>query len=188
MGHYDRNDIPVPAKGGDRFTLIYNRRDHMSTTYIVRDREQDDASIGEVMQYHSTRDPKGAYNVLSGGPGVKVDRGPYLTAHDAGMAIVAARETSAATKGEALHVDTTGLREIDRQILDFETAYPVWRDRGRKDTAIYDLFRIDSIRYSQMLQQLLDTPEAMKYAPQTVTRLLRLREQRHAARGGRWIA
>lgn len=68
------------------------------------------------------------------------------------------------------------LSEHDRQLLDFEARR--FRQAGRKEAAIRELFDLSAIRYYQRLNQLLDDPEALAYAPTLINRLRRLREKR----------
>lgn len=76
--------------------------------------------------------------------------------------------------------DTT-LTDRERELLAFERQR--WRHAGAKEAAIRDLFDLSPTRYYQLLDQLLDRPEALHAEPQLVLRLRRLREQRMAKRG-----
>lgn len=78
---------------------------------------------------------------------------------------------------------TTELTERERDILDFEALW--WRQPGAKEQEIRRRFDISATRYYQLVNALLDRPEALTYAPATVNRLRRLREARAAVRGGR---
>lgn len=78
----------------------------------------------------------------------------------------------------------TELTDRDRAILDFE-AGPHWRYAGAKEQEIRRQFDLSATRYYQLLNALLDRPEALTYAPMTVKRLRRLRSARAASRGGR---
>lgn len=64
------------------------------------------------------------------------------------------------------------LTDRDRAILDFETAW--WQQRGAKEDAIRAQFDLSPIRYTQLLNQLLDRPEALAYSPTVVNRLRRI--------------
>ncbi len=77
----------------------------------------------------------------------------------------------------------SGLSRRDREILDFERQW--WRYAGAKEQAIRDLFAVSSTRYYQLLNALLDRPEAMAYDPMLVKRLSRLRTARQRARSAR---
>ena len=67
-----------------------------------------------------------------------------------------------------------------RDILDFEAASA--RSSFRKDVVIRERFGLSPARYHQVLDRLLDRPEALEYDPMLVQRLRRLRESRRAKR------
>lgn len=73
--------------------------------------------------------------------------------------------------------------ERTRLILDFERRW--WRHAGAKEEAIAREFALTSARYYQLLNAAIDTPEALRYDPILVGRLLRARESRLAARASR---
>lgn len=75
------------------------------------------------------------------------------------------------------------MTDQDRAILDHEGAF--YRHRGAKEAAVRERFGLSSTEYHQRLNAMLDQPEAVAYAPATVHRLLRLREQRRVLRGRR---
>lgn len=66
-------------------------------------------------------------------------------------------------------------------MLDFEATW--WKFRGAKDQAIRDRFDVTAVRYYQLINALIDRPEARAARPMVVKRLRRIREQRRA-RGG----
>ena len=68
------------------------------------------------------------------------------------------------------------LSDRDRAMLAFERRW--WRYPGAKEQAIRDEFGMPATRYYQILNGLLDTPEAVAADPVTVGRLRRLREAR----------
>lgn len=72
------------------------------------------------------------------------------------------------------------LTERERDILTFERQW--WKYAGAKEAAIRDLFDLSGTRYYQVLNDLIDRPEAMMYDGQLVHRLRRMREQRRRAR------
>lgn len=76
-----------------------------------------------------------------------------------------------------------GLSERDIAILDFERTW--WRHAGSKERAIRERFAISPTRYYQLLNRLLDDPEAMRHDPMLVKRLRRLRASRSRARSHR---
>ena len=76
-----------------------------------------------------------------------------------------------------------GLSERDREILSFERQW--WRYAGAKEQAIRELFGMSATRYYQILNALIDCPEALGYDPMLVKRLRRLRTARQRARSAR---
>lgn len=83
------------------------------------------------------------------------------------------------------HVDTGAaeLSERDREILAFERQW--WKYAGSKEQAIKDLFDMSSTRYYQVLNSLIDNPNALAEDPMLVKRLGRLRAQRQRTRSAR---
>jgi hypothetical protein len=75
------------------------------------------------------------------------------------------------------------LPERDREILAFERQW--WRYAGAKEQAIRELFGMSANRYYQILNALIDHPDAMAYDPMLVKRLRRLRSARQRARSAR---
>ena len=75
------------------------------------------------------------------------------------------------------------LSERDRGILEFERQW--WKYAGAKEQAIRDLFDMSATRYYQILNGLIDTPEALAFDPMLVKRLRRLRATRQRARSAR---
>ena len=72
------------------------------------------------------------------------------------------------------------LKERDQAILDFERTW--WTQPGPKEIAIKERFELSPTRYYQVLNELLDSPEAMEYDPLVVRRLRRFRDRRRRAR------
>lgn len=70
--------------------------------------------------------------------------------------------------------------DTDRRILEFEHGW--WQLRGNKEHAVRDEFGMTAIRYAQVLNRILDDPEALKSDPILVNRLRRLRSQREEER------
>jgi hypothetical protein len=62
---------------------------------------------------------------------------------------------------------------VQKAILDFETQW--WLRMGDKDIAIRVRFGLEPTRYYELLDVLLDEPEAMMQAPATIVRYRRLR-------------
>jgi hypothetical protein len=79
-----------------------------------------------------------------------------------------------------------GLDERDLAILAFERQW--WRYAGAKEQAVREQFDLSPTRYYQVLNALIDRPEALVADPMLVKRLRRLRtarrEQRSARRAG----
>ncbi|MCU1647509.1 MULTISPECIES: DUF3263 domain-containing protein [unclassified Nocardia] len=72
-------------------------------------------------------------------------------------------------------------REID--ILDFERKW--WKYAGAKEEAIRELFDLSPTRYYQVLNAVVDKPEALAADPMLVKRLRRLRASRQKTRAAR---
>jgi hypothetical protein len=79
--------------------------------------------------------------------------------------------------------DGDGLSERDIAVLDFERTW--WRHAGSKERAIRERFAVSPTRYYQLLNRLIDDPEAMRHDPMLVKRLRRLRASRSRARSHR---
>jgi hypothetical protein len=75
------------------------------------------------------------------------------------------------------------LGDRDQQILAFERQW--WKYAGAKEQAIRELFDMSATRYYQLLNQLIDSPEALAYDPMLVKRLRRMRAQRQRQRAAR---
>ena len=71
----------------------------------------------------------------------------------------------------------------DREILAFERQW--WKYAGAKEQAVRELFDMSATRYYQVLNALIDTPEALEADPMLVKRLRRLRASRQRARSAR---
>lgn len=68
----------------------------------------------------------------------------------------------------------------DIAIIDFERTW--WLEPGPKEQAIRERLVLSPARYYQLLNELIDRPEADEYDPLVVRRLRRLRERRRRAR------
>ena len=87
---------------------------------------------------------------------------------------------------EALHpIDGPheGLSHREREILAFERQW--WKYAGAKEQAIRELFDMSATRYYQVLNALVDRPEALAADPMLIKRLRRLRASRQRARAAR---
>lgn len=78
---------------------------------------------------------------------------------------------------------SAGLGERDQNILEFERQW--WKYAGAKEQAIRELFDMSSTRYYQIINTLIDTPEAMEFDPMLVKRLRRMRASRQKQRSAR---
>ncbi len=76
-----------------------------------------------------------------------------------------------------------GLSDRDRAVLDFERQW--WKHAGAKEEAIRELFELSATRYYQLLNALIDRPDALTHDPMLVKRLRRLRASRQRARSAR---
>ena len=74
----------------------------------------------------------------------------------------------------------SGLSDLELRILDFEKQW--WRFSGAKESSIKELFNMTPPAYYQLLNNLIDRPEALLQEPMLVKRLRRLREARTEAR------
>ena len=94
------------------------------------------------------------------------------------------------TTGGDAHAEKTeldalldGLPDRDREVLDFERQW--WKYAGAKEQAVREKFDMSSTRYYQVLNALIDRPEALAHDPLLVRRLRRLRAARQRARSAR---
>ena len=71
----------------------------------------------------------------------------------------------------------------EREVLAFERQW--WKYAGAKEQAVRDKFGMSSTRYYQVLNALIDRPEALAFDPLLVRRLRRLRAARQRARSAR---
>jgi uncharacterized protein DUF3263 len=75
------------------------------------------------------------------------------------------------------------LSDRDQEILEFERHW--WKYAGAKETAVREKFDMSSTRYYQVLNALIDRPEALEADPLLVRRLRRLRAARQRQRSAR---
>lgn len=80
-------------------------------------------------------------------------------------------------------LDTSELSTRDAEILAFERQW--WKYAGAKEKAVREQFDMSSTRYYQVLNALIDKPEALAADPLLVRRLRRLREARQRQRSAR---
>jgi hypothetical protein len=76
-----------------------------------------------------------------------------------------------------------GLSQRDQEILAFERLW--WKYAGAKEQAVREQFGMSATRYYQVLNVLIDRPEALVYDPLLVKRLRRLRAARQRQRSAR---
>jgi Protein of unknown function (DUF3263) len=91
-----------------------------------------------------------------------------------------------ATEPRGLPAVQGSVRELDRrerEILAFEGQW--WKYAGAKEQAVRELFDMSATRYYQVLNALLDKPEALTADPLLVRRLRRLRTGRARTRSAR---
>ena len=75
------------------------------------------------------------------------------------------------------------LTDTDKRILVFERGW--WRFPGAKEREILEVFGIPATRYYQLLNELIDRPEAAEFDPALVARLRRQRVRRRRMRSAR---
>src|SRR3954449_2114527 len=90
---------------------------------------------------------------------------------------------SSSGPAEAAPPAIAGLSERDGANLAFERHW--WKYAGAKEQAIRDQFQMSATRYYQVLNALIDRPDALANDPLLVKRLRRLRAARQRARSAR---
>jgi hypothetical protein len=81
------------------------------------------------------------------------------------------------------HEASGPLTPRELEMLAFERRW--WKYAGSKEQAIRELFDMSDTRYYQLLNALIDRPEALVHDPMLVKRLRRLRQSRQRARSAR---
>jgi hypothetical protein len=84
------------------------------------------------------------------------------------------------TSVSALPEQPTGLSGLETRVLEFERHW--WKYAGAKESSIKELFDMAPPAYYQLLNNLIDRPEALLAQPMLVKRLRRLREARTTSR------
>jgi hypothetical protein len=74
----------------------------------------------------------------------------------------------------------SALSERDMRLLAFERG--TWRTAGAKEQAIVEVLSISATRYYQLLNELIDSPDALKFDPVLVKRLRAQRARRQRMR------
>jgi hypothetical protein len=94
-----------------------------------------------------------------------------------------AHGVSSSASGDGLPHPARPLTERERGILAFERQW--WRCSGAKEQAVRDMFDLSATRYYQVLNALIDRPEALAHDPMLVKRLRRMRRTRQRVRSAR---
>lgn len=79
--------------------------------------------------------------------------------------------------------EDTGLTDLHLEMLAFERTW--WKHVGARDSAISEKFGMTPVRYFQILNSIIDRPQALEADPMLVRRLLRLRDERARQRTAR---
>jgi hypothetical protein len=74
----------------------------------------------------------------------------------------------------------SALSERDMRLLAFERG--TWRTAGAKEQAIVEVLGISATRYYQLLNELIDSPDALKFDPVLVKGLRAQRARRQRMR------
>ena len=93
------------------------------------------------------------------------------------------RMPGCANGARAWEAAVTVLSDRDMRILAFERSW--WRLAGAKERDILEIFEVPVTRYYQLLNELIDRPEAAEFDPVIVTRLRRQRSRRQRLRSAR---
>jgi hypothetical protein len=80
---------------------------------------------------------------------------------------------------------THALTPRDLAVLDFERRWT--RHAGAKEEAIREVFGLSAARYYQVLNSVIDSPEAVRHDPMLIKRLQRAREARVQTRAARTL-
>jgi hypothetical protein len=74
----------------------------------------------------------------------------------------------------------SALSERDMRLLAFERG--TWRTAGAKEQAIVEVLGISATRYYQLLNELIDSPDALRFDPVLIKRLRAQRARRQRMR------
>ncbi|WP_019932413.1 DUF3263 domain-containing protein [Nocardia sp. BMG111209] len=97
--------------------------------------------------------------------------------------VPASSDVTAASAAASDPDEADGLSRRELDILAFERKW--WKYAGAKEEAIRELFGLSATRYYQVLNAVVDRPEALEADPMLVKRLRRLRASRQKARAAR---
>lgn len=78
---------------------------------------------------------------------------------------------------------TQQISDRERELLAFERSW--WKMEGSKERAVRERFGMSATRYYQLLNELIDRPEALAEDPMLVRRLRRRRSARQRLRAAR---
>ena len=92
-------------------------------------------------------------------------------------------ESPSADPGALGGTPAPALSDRDAKILNFERQW--WKYAGAKEDAVRELFALSSTEYYQVLNAIIDRPEALVHDPMLVKRLRRMRSTRQRGRGAR---
>lgn len=87
---------------------------------------------------------------------------------------------------EAVAPVESGLSAFEAELLDFEGSW--WSATDSKEAEVLARFNLSGPRYYQLLNALIDRPEALVHAPLLVKRLRRLRSVRQERRSARHLS
>jgi hypothetical protein len=133
-----------------------------------------------VVEWAPANDMRAIHMVLARHLDTQVSRCPR---ESGGRMEFAPAATTSSESADESSESTTGLGRRDREILAFERQW--WKYAGAKEQAIKELFDMSATRYYQVLNQLIDSPEALAADPMLVKRLRRLRASRQRQRSAR---
>jgi hypothetical protein len=98
------------------------------------------------------------------------------------VAAGSARDSVGRNAGDG-DVQGSPISERSKKVLEFERQW--WKHAGAKEEAIRSEFGLSAARYYQMLNTVLDEPQALAFDPMLVKRLHRIRDARTEARASR---
>lgn len=94
-------------------------------------------------------------------------------------------EATGDVPGDGVIGESSGLPRRERDVLAFERQW--WRYAGAKEAAIREQFGLSATRYYQVLNTVIDRPEALAADPLLVRRLRRMRATRQRQRSARTL-
>jgi uncharacterized protein DUF3263 len=104
--------------------------------------------------------------------------------HEPGTTSRSLMESATEPRGlPTVHRPARELSRREREILAFEGQW--WKYAGAKEQAVRELFDMSATRYYQVLNALIDKPEALAAEPLLIRRLRRMRTGRQRTRAAR---